>query len=101
MVYFITAPSGFVKIGFTDRPIEKRLKSMQTGSWEPLAVALVLMGGRKQEREYHRRFKKWHVHGEWFRMGDEIKDFLSPRRRELLKELRDMHTVQYGQEAPF
>ncbi len=73
-VYFITAPSGYVKIGFTDQPIEHRLASIQTGCWEPLTIALVISGNPKHERHYHRRFRVDRVRGDWFRLSSAIQE---------------------------
>ena len=80
-IYFITTPSGHVKIGFTDGSPAFRLMNLQIGSWEPLTLALVIQGGEKQERWYHRLFERDHVRGDWFRVSPQIKKFMDPIER--------------------
>src|SRR5229473_4925212 len=75
-VYFITAPSGHVKIGFTDQSVEVRLASLQTGCWENLTIAVVLEGGLEDESAYQHEFRKDHIRGDWFNLSAKIREFL-------------------------
>lgn len=70
-VYFIQAASGQIKIGIAADPTA-RLRDLQVGSPVPLALVCDCGGGRPQEREYHRRFAAYRVHGEWFEPSAEI-----------------------------
>jgi hypothetical protein len=55
---------GPIKIGITSGSVEARVAAMQTGSPVELRTLAVLDGNH--ERELHRRFAKWRLHGEWF-----------------------------------
>ncbi len=75
-VYFIQAenkPFSPIKIGVTNN-LDKRLGALQTGNHDELNI----LGVQKfrsqdamfdQERYLHRRFKKYNVHGEWFKFN--------------------------------
>lgn len=79
MVYFVMAvddPGKFVKIGFTESSIESRLAVMQTGCPYRLAVVLTINGDRDLESSLHRRFRKSRHRGEWFRISDDILEFV-------------------------
>jgi hypothetical protein len=65
-VYFVQAgESGPVKIGVTGN-IEDRVRTMQTGSPQPLRVLATFPGGFDLEARLHRMFAPHRVHGEWF-----------------------------------
>lgn len=68
-VYFIQADEGAVKIGWCLSGNEKaRLARLQTGHPARLRIVhLIEDGDRKTEAEMHHRFRKWRLHGEWFR----------------------------------
>lgn len=70
-VYFIQHGDwGPVKIGMAVDP-EKRCCDLQTGNPEKLHVRVAVPGDRALEGELHRRFKEWHLHGEWFGGGEQ------------------------------
>ena len=64
-VYFLEGPGGAIKIGYA-RDLTKRLASLQTGSPVRLRVLATVQGGSRLEREYHREFAGYALHGEWF-----------------------------------
>lgn len=64
-VYFISAKSGPIKIGKSDDP-ESRIRSLQTGHYEPLLLIGCVRGGEPLEREFHRIFAAHRLNGEWF-----------------------------------
>lgn len=65
-VYLVQAhPSGRVKIGYSAN-VDRRLRSLQTGSPEQLKLVSVLDLDRAGENEIHKRFMHLRVHGEWF-----------------------------------
>jgi hypothetical protein len=69
-VYFIRAVgTPFVKIGFT-RNLVKRLKLAQWHCPYELKLIHVAEGDRIAERDFHWRFHKRRVRGEWFRYSD-------------------------------
>jgi hypothetical protein len=71
-VYFIRAePSGLIKIGTATKP-RARLKLLQTGSVEVLALVAQLHGGKQVESAWHARFKHLRRIGEWFEPGADL-----------------------------
>ena len=70
-VYFISAHTGPIKIGFSVHP-EKRLATMQTGAVEPYYLLATCPGSMETEKAYHRRFREHRVRGEWFSGSREI-----------------------------
>lgn len=72
-IYVVGCGEAYVKIGFTGGEVEWRLKSVQTGSPEPL-VLLASHHGRSihDETALHRRFAEYRTSGEWFRRHGEV-----------------------------
>jgi hypothetical protein len=70
-VYFIT-DGQYIKIGYTERSVEERLREMQTGN----ANELHCLGWYKalpyHEDELHHLFRHFYVRGEWFLAHAEI-----------------------------
>lgn len=76
-VYFIEAVgTNKVKIGFTDGPVENRLKQLQTGCPVPLAVRAVVEGDLRAEGRFHLRFAHLKQEGEWFEIGPDLARFM-------------------------
>lgn len=76
-VYFIVctdAPQ--CKIGFTTGDIAKRLKALQTGSANELAIMCAHPGTPDTERRLHERFAESRIRGEWFDITDEIRAYI-------------------------
>lgn len=69
-LYFIRAGNA-VKIGRT-RKIWPRLASMQVGNHEQLNCLLVLRGRGQEEKEWHSRFHRHHIRGEWYRWNPKL-----------------------------
>ena len=77
-IYFVEAVgTGLVKIGFTNRWVSQRLRELQTTSPHYLRLLHSIDGTAGDERNLHVRFAKCHHRGEWFRLGDEIMEFLN------------------------
>lgn len=74
-VYFI-GNGGKVKIGISISP-QARLKEMEVSNHGELKLLATLPGGRKRERELHRRFMQYHIRGEWFELVTPIKKFIA------------------------
>lgn len=55
-----------VKIGFTSRTPEARLKESQTFAATPLRLLTETPGTQAQERSLHKLFASTRHHGEWF-----------------------------------
>jgi hypothetical protein len=62
-------PDGPVKIGVTVN-IPERLRHLQTGSHEELAVIWHSFGDAQAERRLHTMFSKFRKRYEWFDLGD-------------------------------
>lgn len=77
-VYFIRQdmPDGLVKIGFTRRPVEKRLAELQKHHACVLVVAAVAPGLMSEERHLHDRFSHLRVSGEWFRAEADLTAYI-------------------------
>lgn len=77
-VYFIRAGgNGPVKIGSLDGgDIYKRLSALQCGNHKPLYLRSFIVGNSFTERQLHSRFHHLHIRGEWFRVADDLKEFL-------------------------
>lgn len=65
VVYFITTPSGFCKIGSTN-DIVGRMASLQSSQAQPLRLRAFLIGDYGLEFKMHIAFSRLHANGEWF-----------------------------------
>lgn len=66
------------KIGYTRRPIEKRIKEIKTGNGSDIYLieSFKSQWGTKIEAQLHRQFNHRKVNGEWFDLvDDEVKSF--------------------------
>ncbi len=83
-IYFISNGNN-VKIGYTDSDdIDRRLKTLQTGSTGPLALeGAITNTNRRDERELHHLFAEERVRGEWFRLSNRLKYFIELIGREV------------------
>lgn len=61
------------KIGYTRRPIEKRIKEIKTGNGSDiyLVESFSSKWGTKIEAQLHKQFKLKKVNGEWFDLSNE------------------------------
>lgn len=80
-IYFMLAEHNLVrpmlKIGFSLRSPDERLKSCQTGSpVKLLHLVGFVVGQMRDERELHRNFAAQHSHGEWFFFEDELEAYV-------------------------
>ncbi len=83
-VYFILAgDSGRVKIGYCQLGgHEERRANMQVGCPDTLRVLAVIEGKtQRDERLLHKKFKRLHIRGEWFRFTQEILDYMKENAR--------------------
>lgn len=70
-VYFIACPeTGRVKIGFTSKSPEERLRNLQTGSPTELKLMCFQPGTRADEQHLHEILGDFRLHGEWFEAAD-------------------------------
>lgn len=70
-IYFIQASgTNRYKIGLTTRPIEERMKELNSrqSAYPLVLIHSVLANVRTVEKELHKAFSDYRVHGEWFEM---------------------------------
>lgn len=78
MIYFIQSGDDAIKIGYTGSPNPSaRLSELQISTHHRLRLIAVLNGDRSLEETLHKRFCASHIRGEWFRLSDELKEFLA------------------------
>jgi DNA-binding XRE family transcriptional regulator len=82
MVYFIQH-TDFLKIGYTN-DINKRLSELQVSCPIKLKVLGLIEGTRKEESEYHEKFKHLGSSGEWFNCTTELLEFTETLDKTLL-----------------
>jgi Meiotically Up-regulated Gene 113 (MUG113) protein len=70
-VYFVeNVETRRIKVGFTDGSVTHRVAALQTGSdakLRLLGVIPALEGAGTTELQLHRRLRRFHYRGEWFR----------------------------------
>jgi hypothetical protein len=69
-VYFARAGDE-IKIGHS-RQVDIRLSQLQYGLEHELVLLATIRGGLGREQQYHAKFHRWRLHGEWFSPCDEI-----------------------------
>lgn len=79
-VYFVYC-AGFVKIGSTNRLV-RRLSEMQIGNPFKSQAILLIPGGRLTEQYMHFLFQADHYRGEWFRLGQKLREIIAERAPE-------------------
>jgi hypothetical protein len=75
-VYFIRRADGLVKIGYSHNPRLRASQLRQQHQCE-MEILATTLGARCKEKELHRRFSKYRVHGEWFSPSEELMRFVS------------------------
>jgi hypothetical protein len=73
-VYFLRGQAA-VKIGYSENP-QRRVAHLQRQSPESLELVGVVAGSILLEQYFHRRFRKYRLHGEWFAHRGELARFL-------------------------
>ena len=76
MIYFIESESGHVKIGYTRNNVNGRLAALQGGNPHKLFLRKTIDGNTEQEKLIHKKFKHLRCKGEWFKLEQEITDFI-------------------------
>lgn len=79
-LYFIRAgKKGPIKIGIT-WDLDTRIAMLQTGNHEILYLMAAYKNNRKAvqtlEKELHKKFNNFKIHGEWFKPHPELIDFV-------------------------
>ena len=85
MIYILETSDGkYIKVGFTDKPIEQRVKGLQTGSANEINVVVLVPGSMKQEKAIHKALKvvlamitpQFKPFNEWYPSGASIFRYL-------------------------
>jgi len=85
-IYIIQAKNGGpIKIGIAIHP-KMRLKELQIGNPNELQIIKLIEGGIKEERELHRKFKKYQLTNEWFK--EEVLDLEPEIKPEFVREMK-------------
>lgn len=74
MLYRVTKN---IKIGFTTKEINYRLKQLQTGNENKLELIFYINGTHKIEKKLHKKFVNLKLEGEWFKESQEIYDYIN------------------------
>lgn len=101
-VYFIMSlETERVKIGMAADPIE-RLCALQTACPEELGLLgwIVTHEAKTHEAELHAKFQKDHVRGEWFKLTNELMDFIEAEATRDYDELDRMTGRQTAWQTP-
>jgi hypothetical protein len=69
---YVIGYNKLVKIGLSSTSIKQRIVTIQQGLPHALRIYASLSGGAEEEKSLHRRFKKYHVRGEWFRRAGDL-----------------------------
>ena len=77
-IYFIQNESGNIKIGWAIDPLA-RLKILQTGSSDILNLIGCIRGTIKDEKNYHKIFKSYKFHNEWFFSDNNLLKYIEER----------------------
>lgn len=82
MIYVLktknSTPS-FVKVGYTKRDIEKRIRAIQTGCPIELELLLLTQGDFRHERGILNSLKEYRTIGEWFQDRPEVHEIIKQR----------------------
>lgn len=70
-----------IKIGHTNREINKRLIELKCFSAGDLKLRFLIDGGRKEEKLLHSIFKYSHHHGEWYSLDSTLTGFYNGIRK--------------------
>lgn len=74
-VYAVEGAPGWVKIGKA-KNIRKRVGDLQVAHPVKLRLLAVLSDNPADENAFHRSWKQWRTHGEWFELSREIREAL-------------------------
>lgn len=77
VIYFIADEAGLVKIGYTTRSADDRLRELQTGNGNKLRLLTYIRGGRDIELMIHAACQRERVEGEWFHRRGIVRSLIS------------------------
>jgi hypothetical protein len=83
-----------IKIGKTEDGLPNRLGKLQGSSPDILVCLTTVFGDR--EHAYHIRFNHLWSHGEWFKPGQDLLDFIAALPKKSLRAGLSLHTKHRG-----
>lgn len=86
-VYFFQQ-GDFVKIGWSNK-WRKRLLTLQTATPHEIKVLAVYRGGPTMEKRLHVLFAEHRARLEWFKLCDQISDYLTANKSKCVKDARN------------
>lgn len=98
-LYFVHA-DGFVKIGWTLSP-RSRFLQIKAHNPHPVTMLALIPGGQREELEWHVRFERDHVRGEWFKLSTSLRSAildLRPRSIPFVEAVRKSPTKSHRQQ---
>lgn len=76
-IYYIAcSETERLKIGYTGKSVESRVKNLQTGSAGELVIIATQPGTKEDEAALHNHFASQRLHGEWFEMNEALFDHI-------------------------
>lgn len=70
-VYFLAAPDGLIKIGYSAK-LHSRLRAIKNTSPVALTLLASIPGSKATEQQFHNRFASSRAHGEWFQPSPDL-----------------------------
>lgn len=74
--FFLAVGCDRVKIGMVSSDLYQRIEQVSTACPFPIRVLAVIDGDRTKEVEIQRRFAHLRCNGEWFKLTQELRDFI-------------------------
>jgi hypothetical protein len=101
LVYFLEAVGlDRVKIGWTNK-LKRRLGGLQTASPVRLKLLAALPGSRKDEVAFHRKYKAFRLHGEWFQLTKRLRlDVANLREMDRINRVNRRIRANTGEPPP-
>ncbi|HCJ55268.1 MULTISPECIES: GIY-YIG nuclease family protein [Glutamicibacter] len=102
MTVYLISEGDYLKIGYTSRSVEYRIKELQTGSPRDIRLVSLLPGADANvERELHKKFAHLRIrnNGEWFSASPMIEAEFAKRRAVLDAKFRREEAARLAKQA--
>jgi hypothetical protein len=102
MIYLVQqGENGPIKIGYTDDKLDNRIKALQTANPYPLHVIITIPGDQNTESHLHKKFNKYKLCGEWFKIEMLEELFIVPSNEiltleEIHMQQKNLHDLLYN-----
>jgi len=79
VIYFLQVETGEVKIGIArEHKLKRRIADLQIGNHQELKLLRTVKGSIYAEFWLHRKFRKLHIRGEWFKYTEDMMKIVPP-----------------------